>query len=1125
MPDVAVYLFGAPRIVLDGRVVTVERRKTLALLAFLAVAGRAHGREELITLLWPDLDAGRGRAQLRNTLADLQRAIGKGWLDAEGDQVGLAGGAGLWVDVARFHEMLAQVAAHSHPPHRACDVCLGAQMEAANLYTADFLAGFTLDDAAEFDAWQSFQTESLRLELAGVLEKLAAGLAGRGQWEAAIGQARRWLALDPLHEPAQRLLMQLHAGAGDRAAAIRQYQECVKVLQAELGIAPELETTALFEVIRTAQSPIAPLSPSPAPTHDLPPDPTPFIGREAELAQIAARLTDPACRLLTILGPGGMGKTRLAIQAARNEADRFVHGACFVDLTPVTESERLPSVILQALAVTGQGAADTQAELLRFLRDRHVLVVLDNFEHLVEEGATLLSAMLHRAPKVKLLVTSRVRLNLREEWLAPLEGMEVPVENLATLPASPAEQREIGAPLPSQGGRRGVAEIEELENHSATALFLACVGRLRPDPQLDDDDARRILHICRLLDGLPLAIELAAARARTMPLERIANELEHGLHLLTTSMRDVPQRHRSMTAALNHSWRLLSKRHRHVLRHLWVFRGGFTAEAAETVAAATPTDLEALTDASWLRLTSDSRYMLHESTRQYCEEKLGSDRKAQIRETPDQVRERHAAYYRALLNARAPDFYRRRGVVAETAREMDNLFAAWDWMLARDDLDGLWAMARSLTYVARHQAWHRAMPQVLEASQEKLRERPITAHDAPDEHSRNLLRAAFLILEADLYGNLYGSLGLWNRAEACVADARTLLGNTDQRDARWAETLGYLQGVEGGLAYARGSFVQAEAQFRALLVGLSAGNNHVWPYGDDAVSFWRANHSNSLGCTLLTQGRSAEAHGYVRQAMALAELTGSQSLRARAAWLLALVLHHDGDYPQAEKWGLTHIELLRADGDQIDILLGLYFMGALYQYWGKYESARSYLQQCIASAQAAGMYGDVTNSLTSLGHVALNVGDLAEARHLYEEALARCWQPEAASGPQFAPNALVGMGRLALAEGDFATARRYFWQVLRETKPSLRVIAKAMAGAARVLQGEGQLEYAAELCAFLSGCSAAEYATRQEMEQVLHGLEPTSVPDLFAAAVARGRVRDFDEVLAELVGGTRLTGS
>ena len=324
MAGLGVFLFGRPRVERDGVPVTVARRKALALLAYLVVTRQAHGRDALVALLWPELDGEHGRAVLRSTLADLSQAIGKGALAVEGDQVACQTPP-LQVDVARFHDLLAQVADHNDPLSRMCDDCLAALSEAVELYRADFLAGFTLADAVEFDAWQTFQTESLRLELAAALEKLAQGLAGRRQWEAAIGHARRWLALDPLHEPAHRLLIQLHAWAGERGAAVRQYQECVKVLQEELGIEPEPETTALFEAIRGGTagqpSPVLPLSLSPAPAHTLPPDPTPFIGREAELVQVSSHLADPDCRLLTVLGPGGIGKTRLAIQAARDEVE------------------------------------------------------------------------------------------------------------------------------------------------------------------------------------------------------------------------------------------------------------------------------------------------------------------------------------------------------------------------------------------------------------------------------------------------------------------------------------------------------------------------------------------------------------------------------------------------------------------------------------------------------------------------------------------------------------------------------------------------------------------------------------------------------------------------------------
>ena len=277
------------------------------------------------------------------------------------------------------------------------------------MYRADFLAGFTLADAVEFDAWQTFQTESLRLELAAALEKLAQGLAGRRQWEAALGHARRWLALDPLHEPAHRLLIQLHAWAGERGAAVRQYQECVKVLQEELGIEPEPETTALFEAIRGGAAgeafPVLSLSHSPVPAHTLPPDPTPFIGREAELVQVSSHLADPDCRLLTVLGPGGIGKTRLAIQAARDEVGRFAHGACFVDLAPIASADLLASTILRTLEVPSYGAAEPDEHLLRHLADKQMLLILDNYEHLLtgaepdrRDGYGLVTKMLGAAP-------------------------------------------------------------------------------------------------------------------------------------------------------------------------------------------------------------------------------------------------------------------------------------------------------------------------------------------------------------------------------------------------------------------------------------------------------------------------------------------------------------------------------------------------------------------------------------------------------------------------------------------------------------------------------------------------------------------------------------------------------
>ncbi len=253
-----------------------------------------------------------------------------------------------------------------------------------------------------------------------------------------------------------------------------------------------------------------------------------------------------------------------------------------------------------------------------------------------------------------------------------------------------------------------------LERYSATALFLACVRRVRPDFQPTADDARHIVHICRLLEGYPLAIELAAAWMRTLPLARIARELEHGLDVLTTTMRDVPARHRSMVAAFDHSWRLLSPREQSLLRQLSVFHGGWTEEAAESVAGATLADLSNLVDTSWLRPAPCGRYGMHELIRQYCAGKLDAEHASATGERAGQVRDRHATVFSTLLVARLGEFFRRPGIIAELAPDRDNLLAAWNWAVAADRLETIRTMIPGLQWFANLEGWERSLKLLLE---------------------------------------------------------------------------------------------------------------------------------------------------------------------------------------------------------------------------------------------------------------------------------------------------------------------------------------------------------------------------------------------------------------------------
>ncbi len=357
MSRLRLFLLGTPQLELEGGAVELDRRKAVALLAYLAVTARPHHRDALATLFWPELDQSRARAALRRTLSVLNIALAGDWLAADRETVELKRGPDLWLDVEQFQTLRAAGQAHDHPANELCADCLTALTEAAALYRADLLAGFTLPDSPEFDEWHFFEAEKLRRDLAGALERLVTGLAARADYHAALAYARRWQQLDPLHEPAHRWLMQLYASTGQRAAALRQYQECERILAEELGVAPSAETAALYERIRTGGGsrgveeqrsrgaggqrgvtnliPPAPLLPGapaslppflissavPPADHDIP-----FVGRATELARLTRFLESVVSgqgQVVLVTGEAGCGKTALVHEFARQAQAGF----------------------------------------------------------------------------------------------------------------------------------------------------------------------------------------------------------------------------------------------------------------------------------------------------------------------------------------------------------------------------------------------------------------------------------------------------------------------------------------------------------------------------------------------------------------------------------------------------------------------------------------------------------------------------------------------------------------------------------------------------------------------------------------------------------------------------------
>ena len=686
---------------------------------------------------------------------------------------------------------------------------------------------------------------------------------------------------------------------------------------------------------------------------------TTFIGREEELNELEKLLADPDCRMATLVGPGGSGKTRLAVEVARAMANEFADGVYFVPLEPVGSVELLVPAIADSIGFSLRGQEEPKVQLVSHLEGKQLLIMLDNFEHLVT-ASDLLSDILSTALKLKLIVTTREALKLSEEWVFPVPGMRFPEANVVARP----------------------------EDYDAVRLFVERAQRVNRGYTPERDWAA-IARLCQLAWGMPLAVELAASWISVLSCEEIVAEIERNLDFLASSLRNVPERHRSVRAVFEQSWSLLGQRERHVFARLSVFRGTFGREAAEEIAGASLPLLSTLVDKSLLKPLPTSRYRVHELLRQYAFEKLY--------ESPEDVsrtRDAHCAYYLDFLRRRTPDFMGGRQVEAasEIDGEIDNIRAAWQWAVDRIEADKLGKGVFPLAQYWQYRSRYAEAVAALEAAAESLRKRPAT-----DEI---LLALGVVLVEI---GWFQIRLGRLEEAETALTDSRSIYRNLDAPPYPAFATDPCL--ALAVIATIRGEFVEAaklgQESLRTSEEIQNPSNRHLAYY--------------VLARAALLQGEHGAARASAQAAVDIATAIGDRWGLAYPLVELGNVACAQGDFAAARGYYQSGYDLRKEFEDREGMAIALTHLGEVALRERSYDSAEGLYRQAISIYENIHDKGGLAASLSGMAKTAAGREDYEAASERFEQAL------QLAADIQHVPQILsliTGVGEMLVRKGD-----------------------------------------------------------------------------------------------------------
>lgn len=1112
------YLLGRPYVEVDGVEIHLSRRKNLGLLAYLARAAEPRRREELIMLFWPELDARHAQTALRRDLWVLRNTVGNAALIVTNETIGLATTDAVWCDASAFQQLVAANGQLLHDQQQG-DLengntrAIEQLVAAVQLYRDNFMAGFSLRDSSDFDEWQLAQTEALRHDLLVTLSTLIAIYQQQSNRDLAISYAKRLLEIDPLHEPAHQQLMTLYAAEGRYAAALQQYERCAEVLAAQVGARPTSAMRQLYHAMKAKLSqpdipqrssqdifagrPSAPSSADraqtiaepPLPPTNLPTLSTPFIGRALELTQVVERLVTPDCRLLTLLGPGGTGKTRLAIEAARRLQPHYADGVAFVSLAGLRHTELLPAAILEALGRMRETDRSPAETLIAYLQSRHQLLVLDNFEKL-RAGQHFVQRLLDSTEKLELLVTSRERINISAEWLLPLTGMSFPPTPVMQ---SPPTFLTDSAPHSDE------------ESYDAITFFRECAGRIHPSTLLNPTNTEAIVQICQLVEGFPLAIELAAAWLPVMSCKEIVAALQNGLEILATTQSDVDARHRSMRAALDYSWQIATPPEQLVLARLSQFHGGFTLSLAQAVADADPLMVRTLSDKSWVHRLPTGRVVMHDLIRRFCAEKLANGA-ANIA----QVKARHAHVYGTFLQQRAAELLDHRQVDAAQAvvAELDNVRAAWAYAVETEDVALLHDLLESFYFVGLIRNWHEEQMACLAKTLAAITAIDSSTDALNSDALNNKVAFQRSLLLARLHLRLAVYLADSGQLEQTIQhcqQGKVLLSTLPQEHHTHAVH------QEMSLGFALHAYVLTMADSLEGVLDMTRRANELAITTHETVATVLSVLAE--GCARFESGEQTAAIALLTAKVDALRVVGELWLRARLLGQLVFRARLRNEISLVKQFTSERLALCQQLGDQRGVFSCLQDLSynALFCLDPNVQEGRRYMEQAHAISRALQNPFLQAETCFGLGQVAYFEEEWAQARSYFEEGYGIYRALDGQTGMLLLCH--MWLGEIALAEAQLAEAEWRFGEVLAHTA-AIGVKLLALEGLAKTRIHQGVTDPALAVLIMVERHPNTWEFARGRVQQLLDNLPQTMPVGQIALARQYGITMTLEEALA-----------